>query len=238
MSPASPPQRRPSLTDKSLLLSALAQELKAEKLRAEHSAKEMIYFEHLIQEKHSSFLSEQDNLISIRDRNNHQIASLRRRLKSLQEELEQAQTVREEEALLYLYLLEGTHGGAGLGHVGFDVDQPLGSVSIEESFRPDSSSREYVQRRQEDLVSPAPYPCATSSIKGSVSPERLYYSPHSLSNDHFDKSQYFQQIPRCESFNENRKVAAGGTSWNRVLTTLKRKKQSSLDPLASPRHEF
>lgn len=45
-----------------------------------------------------------------RDRNNSEIANLRRRLKILKEELEEAQNVREEEAELYLNLLEGGNG--------------------------------------------------------------------------------------------------------------------------------
>jgi hypothetical protein len=44
----SPLQRRPSTTDKTALLSALAEELKSEKIKAENAAKEMVHFEHLV----------------------------------------------------------------------------------------------------------------------------------------------------------------------------------------------
>ncbi|GAA5837988.1 hypothetical protein JCM5353_001171 [Sporobolomyces roseus] len=97
----------PNTTDKSALLSALAQELKLSKLSADESAQSMIKLESLIEEKHSSFLSEQSQLSHLRDRNHSEITSLRKKLASLQSQLVEAQNVQEEEAQIYLSLLSG-----------------------------------------------------------------------------------------------------------------------------------
>ncbi|GAA6006763.1 hypothetical protein JCM11491_003173 [Sporobolomyces phaffii] len=94
-------------TDKATLLSALAQELRSEKQRAEAAAREMVHYEHLIEDQHAAFLAEQDRLQRRRDTNNREIASLRRKLAALKRELDQAQLVKEEDAQLYLDLLHG-----------------------------------------------------------------------------------------------------------------------------------
>ena len=125
-----------------------------------------------------------------RDRNNSEIANLRRRLKILKEELEEAQNVREEEAELYLNLLEGGNGRRQVELEGSDllpgVNQfgDLDPVSTEDTAQSQVYRDHYQSTKQEPIRSPAPYPRATSSIKGPVSPRR-----QPIHSDHDDPYQ-------------------------------------------------
>ncbi|GAA5830460.1 hypothetical protein JCM3766R1_002729 [Sporobolomyces carnicolor] len=93
-------------TDKSQLLAALAQQLRTEKEQGELAAREMVQLEHIVEEKHASFLAEQDVLISRRDANEAEIATLRSRLTRLRRQLDEANHLRDDEANAFLQLLE------------------------------------------------------------------------------------------------------------------------------------
>ncbi|GAA5962288.1 hypothetical protein JCM3765_004735 [Sporobolomyces pararoseus] len=223
-----PLERRPSTTDKTSLLAALAQELKSEKLKAEKAAKEMVHFEHLIEDKHTSFLSEQDKLSLNRDRNNSEIANLRRRLKVLKEELEEAQNVREEEAELYLNLLEG--GRVGGRQIEQEGDESIPGVhrfdhSMEGSTGPTVHSLTHQDRyNQEPARSPAPYPRATSSVKGPVSPRRqLAHNDH---NDPYQLTSYGSE-EKNDWFGQEQQEAKGRSFQpKRMWSTLLRRNSS------------
>jgi len=208
-------RRTRSTTDKTALLSALAQELKSSRFEADESAKEMIKLESLvrssssfalpsphslslthsrsqIEEKHSSFISEQQRLSQIRDLNNSQIHSLRRKLASLKSQLLEAQHVKEEEANLYFSLLSKEGMGFSdstnsTSNPSSSRDQPHVSQRIHPhstlpaeygvTLSPSRSEENPYQYSPESiespLRSPAPYPRATSEVRGSVSPERI-----------------------------------------------------------------
>lgn len=59
-----------------------------------------------VEEKHASFLAEQDVLISRRDANEAEIATLRSRLTRLRRQLDEANHLRDDEANAFLQLLE------------------------------------------------------------------------------------------------------------------------------------
>ncbi|GAA5902100.1 uncharacterized protein JCM6883_001298 [Sporobolomyces salmoneus] len=196
---SSPPRaRRPSTTDKSSLLSALASELKTSKALSEAAAQEMVHFEHLIEQKHTAFLSEQDSLIARRERKNAEIASLRKRLGGLKRELEEAMNVREEEAQAYLELIQSGGGGR----------DALGRAEVEE------------EEERGIYVSPTVERSRAQDVRGMTgTAEPRLQEHHALDLNQASSNEWYEGQGEED---KNSKNWAG-----KVLTTLKLRRRSS-----------
>ncbi|GAA5938116.1 uncharacterized protein JCM15063_005469 [Sporobolomyces koalae] len=203
------PQRRPSSTDKTALLAALANELRSEKLKTERAARDMLELEQLvrpvissrtwlislssrscpvrraqIEQKHTAFLAEQDCSTARIDHNNLEVARLRSNLARVKAKLDEAQNVQDDDALIYFSLLDRS---ANAFEPALDREPLFQSDAVRAPIFPLSgipaefavartlthNSFSWTHLRDDRLLSPAPFPRATSSIKGPVSPHRL-----------------------------------------------------------------
>ncbi|KAG0660259.1 hypothetical protein C6P46_004713 [Rhodotorula mucilaginosa] len=177
-------------TDKKALIDALAEELKRAKAQAEEEARQMIEMEEQVEAKHREFLDEEAHLKAKREANAATIASLRRDLARIKQQVEDAARIDEHEAETYLALLQDHERdvvqGATSGDPGRHADNDKHQHAANDEFS--SPSRRFIAGQS--FLAPASPPLPFNEHRPSAPHPSRSHAHVSRTNTHIDSERF------------------------------------------------